>query len=145
MGQLERRQRKSLRARHLRRGNPAFSDYKKHILENSKELDDYLGSVYVMFPELNIEGSNPDQAAIEEVVTIRDRHIKSGSAIIPALQMAVNEVAIKKRWIYPASAPTTTTYAAPASRPQTPYPDCVIRQTMTDADYAACGITPPSR
>lgn len=122
-----------------------FSDYKKHILENSKELDDYLGSVYVMFPKLNFEGSNPDQAAIEEVVTIRDRHIKSGSAIIPALQMAVNEVAIKKRWIYPESAPTTTTYAAPASRPQTPYPDCVIRQTMTDADYAACGITPPSR
>ncbi|RRV29682.1 hypothetical protein EGJ23_01720 [Pseudomonas sp. o96-267] len=32
-----------------------------------------------------------------------------------------------------------------ATRPRNPYPDCVIRQTMTDADYAACGIKPPGR
>ena len=38
-----------------------------------------------------------------------------------------------------------TTPAPPAARPRNPYPDCVIRQTMTDADYAACGITPPGR
>ena len=38
-----------------------------------------------------------------------------------------------------------TTPVPAATRPRNPYPDCVIRQTMTDADYAACGITPPSR
>ena len=38
-----------------------------------------------------------------------------------------------------------TTPAPAATHPRNPYPDCVIRQTMTDADYAACGITPPGR
>lgn len=38
-----------------------------------------------------------------------------------------------------------TTPVPAATRPRNPYPDCVIRQTMTDADYAACGITPPSQ
>lgn len=32
-----------------------------------------------------------------------------------------------------------------AIAPINQYPDCVIRPTMTDADYRACGITPPGQ
>ena len=34
---------------------------------------------------------------------------------------------------------------APAPQGRGSYPNCVIYQTMTDADYAACGITPPGQ
>lgn len=32
-----------------------------------------------------------------------------------------------------------------AARRGPQYPDCVFRQTMTDADYEACGISPPGK
>ncbi|UZZ08948.1 hypothetical protein NDO41_16255 [Ectopseudomonas mendocina] len=39
--------------------------------------------------------------------------------------------------------PSVIVNQAARSGPQ--YPDCVFRQTMTDADYEACGIRPPGK
>lgn len=78
-----------------------FSGYKQHIIEHTPELDDYLDSVYRMYPGLNSEGAAPNKSAIEDVVNLTSQYASGGAGPIDSLQMAVNAVAIKRRWHYP--------------------------------------------
>lgn len=79
-----------------------LSSHKQRIVDFTEEFDSYLASAYAMYPGLNFEGQNPNMPAIEEVVKFRDQYIANGSSNVEALQMAVNAVAIKRRWMHPA-------------------------------------------
>ncbi|MOA27289.1 hypothetical protein D3C78_1481560 [compost metagenome] len=78
-----------------------LNEYKAYRPASPSDIDNYLADVYAIYPGLDIEGKTPNHSAINDVIAIRDAYIANGRPFVEALQMAVNEVAIKRKWIYP--------------------------------------------
>lgn len=103
------------------------------------------------FPELDVDSSNRDQAAIDYVVRVRDGYLAKGHAIDIALRMAANDYAneihrqtqvrLNQNAVVPSNSHgsfKTFTYAPSSHNQQDGRPKCNIQAVMTDAEIAAC-------
>lgn len=107
-----------------------------------------VGTIEAIYPELNPDSPRFNQAAVDRVLTRMRAHMSSGMTRSDALRTAANEV-FGSRNPSPVTSPSRS---APPSYPtqegrvigrSAMPPGCEFKPVMTDADYRACGITPP--
>lgn len=117
--------------------------------------------VIKMYPYLASPKTDTDHRAVSNFEFLKNEYLTENADSREAVYRAAYETnawhsrvsaeTARKNAAFQSSAPITSEMAdailgsSPSRSGSSSPPDCVFRQIMTDADYAACGITPPGR
>jgi hypothetical protein len=130
---------------------PARSQQASPAPRRDPAYDQTLATLEARYPQLNPDSPMYSQAVADRVIARMDVLTRNGLRPADALVRAVDELIAQQPPAHRAPTPPVVVHT-PQPAPVAPRSagtsralpiDCVFKPVMTDADYRACGISPP--